>query len=183
MAKKIGAIVSLSIIGILILATIIMANISVDYKINCATPTSVWVQNKSAAELEALDNSNKIIGYINGASKENSLTALFNGTLGKKAKIVAESSVGKTIPTATGYYVRYRYENAQKLKYGDDVYKDSNNNEVTYQDLVFTVNNMEGTNMVKVYVVPNSAKSNVYTHYYNLEADFTDLYKFLSENY
>ena len=38
MAKKIGAIVSLSIIGVLILATIIMANVNVNYSIKCEKP-------------------------------------------------------------------------------------------------------------------------------------------------
>ena len=50
MAKKIGAIVSLSIIGILILATIIMANVNVDYSIDCAAPTQVWIQKGSETE-------------------------------------------------------------------------------------------------------------------------------------
>ena len=179
MAKKIGAIVSLSIIGILILATIIMANVNVDYSIDCAKPTSVWVlynSNDSNKERVASDkNAKTIVNFINNASKEKSLTALFNGNLNKEAKLVLESNAGKTVPTTTGFYVRYSYENQQKTK-------DNNGKVVAYDDLVFTVSDLEGANVVKVYVIPDSTNSMTYTHYYELEADFEKLYDFLVEN-
>lgn len=184
MAKKIGAIVSLSIIGVLILATIIMANVNVNYSINCATPTTVYVSYGSGAERDAQSNTNAIIEYINNASKEKSLTALFNGTLGKKATVVAVSSVGKDIPSNSGFYVRYHYENAQKLMEGKKEYTNSNGNVVYYEDLVFTVQNIEGISLVNVYVIPDAQSPKTYTHYYQLEADFEDLYNYLvSSNY
>ena len=182
MAKKIGAIVSISIIGILIIATIIMENVNVNYSINCANPTSVWVQYGSNTERNAQDKADEIVDYINNASKEKSLTALFNGTLGKKATVVAASSVGKTIPSNSGFNIRYRYENAQKLKVGKKDYKDSNDNVVYYEDLVFMVKDVDGTDVFNVYVIPDSQAPNTYTHYYELEADFGSLYDYLVEN-
>jgi len=181
MAKKIGAIVSLSIIGILILTTIIMANVNVNYSVNCAKPTYVSVSYGSNSERDAQANTNAIVEMIENASKEKSLTALFNGTLGKKAKVVAVSSVGKTLPSNNGFYVRYRYDNPQKLMEGKKEYKDSNGAVVYYDDLVFTVKDVAGTNIVNVYVIPDSANAKVYTHYYELEADFEGLYDFLVE--
>lgn len=181
MAKKIGAIVSLSIIGILILATIIMANINVDYGIKCSTPTTVYVSHNSETERDANNHTNKIVEYINNASNEKALTALFNGTLGKKAEVVAVSE--KSLPSNTGFYVRYRYENAQKLMSGKDAYKNSKGESVYYDDLVFTVNEAEGINVVKVYVIQDSASSNRYSYYYELEADFENLYNYLNENF
>lgn len=175
MAKKICAIVSLSVIGVLILATIIMANVKVDYGVRCANPTTVYVCYGSNAERDVKESKNEIVSLINNASKESSLTALFNGTLNKKAKVVTASSVGKSIPSTNGFYVRYRYENDQKLV-------DNNDKTVYYQDLVFEVNDLAGTNIVKVYVVPNSQNSSVYTHYYELEANFEALYDYLVEN-
>ena len=175
MAKKIGAVVSLSIIGILILATIIMANIKVDYSIKCETPTTVYVSYSSGTERDAQDYTDEIVKYISNASSENSLTALFNGTLGKKAEIFAVSE--KTIQNNTGFTVRYRYENPQKLMEGDKAYEDSNGENVYYDDLVFTVNDVEGISVVKVYVVLDSTNSSKYTYYYNLEADFEGFFK------
>ncbi len=182
MAKRIGAIVSLSIIGILILATIIMASVNVDYSINCAKPSTIYVSYGSNGERDVQSNANAIVEYIENASKEKSLTALFNGTLNKKANVVAESSVGKTLPQTQGFYVRFHYENAQKLMVGKKEYKDSNGSVVKYEDLVFTVNDLKGVNVFKVYVIPDSTNSQVYTHYYELEADFEGLYSFLVEN-
>ena len=92
MAKKIGAIVSLSIIGILILATIIMANVNVDYSIDCATPSNVWVlynSNDPNKERVAGDeNAKAIVDFINNASKEKSTSAM----PGKSRAMVALSS-------------------------------------------------------------------------------------------
>lgn len=182
MAKKIGAIVSLSIIGILILATIIMANVNVDYSIRCATPKTIYISYGANAERDAQDCTDEIVDFISNASKEKSLTALFNGNLGKKANIVAVSNVGKNLPENSGFYVRYRYEDKQKLKYGKEDYKDSNGEVVLYQDLVFEVKDIDGTGKINVYVIPDSTNSRVYTHYYELEADFGGLYDYLVEN-
>jgi len=174
MAKKIGAIVSLSIIGILILATIIMANVNVDYSIKCANPTYVYVSHSSKSEIDAGANKDAIVSLISNASKEKSLTALFNGNLNKKANLVTASSAGKTIPSTTDFYVRYSYENTQTAE-------DANGNKVSYEELVFTVNNTQGSSQVKVYLVPDATNAMTYTHYYDLEADFEDLYNYLVE--
>ena len=181
MAKKIGAIVSLSIIGILILATIIMANVTVDYSINCATPTEIWINYKSndPSRERICKNVSEIEEFFNNTSKDKALNALFNKTLNKEAEVVTESSAGKTIPTPAGFYVRYRYENPQKLMVGKKEYKDSNGNVVYYSDLVFTINDIDEESEVIVYVVPDATKSNTYTHYYKLDANLGGLYDYL----
>ena len=184
MAKKIGAIVSLSIIGILILATIIMANVNVDYSINCSNPANVYFCYGSSLERDTKENSATIVNYINNASKEKSLTALFNGNLNKKAKVVAASSVGKTLSyNSDTFYVRYHFENPQKLMEGKKEYKDVSGNAVYYEELIFTVANLEGSNVVNVYVIPDATQAKTYTYYYELEADFSELYTFLNEQY
>ena len=175
MAKKIGAIVSISIIGILIIATIIMANVNVNYGIKCNTPSSVWVQYGANTERDVQGHADEIVDFINNASKEKSLTALFNGTINKKPNVVTASSVGKTLPSNSGFYVRYRYENAQKMT-------DNTGKEVYYEDLVFTVKDGQGTTVVNVYVIPDAEQATTYTHYYEVEANFEALYDYLVEN-
>lgn len=178
MAKKIGAILSISIIGILIIATIIMANVNVKYNIDCATPTYVYVSYKSndpSKERDAKEKAGTIVNYINNASQEKALTALFNGTLNKEPSIVTVSNVGKTLPTNEGFFVRYRYENAQKLV-------DNNGKEVYYDDLVFEIKDVEGINVVNVYVIPDAANAKTYTHKYQVEADYAALYDYLVDN-
>ena len=182
MAKKIGAIVSLSIIGILILTTIIMANVNVNYSIRCATPTHVYVsQNSVDGVKDAKEHTNKIIELISNASKEKSLTALFNGTLNKKATVVKASSVGKNIESIDGFFVRYFYENPQKLMEGKNEYKDINGNAVYYDELVFEVKEVKGSSVVTVYVVQDATNASSYTYSYQLEADFGPLYTYLAD--
>lgn len=182
MAKKIGAIVSLSIIGILIIATIIMANVSIDYSINCAKPTDIRVMYGKTERVETEDV-DKIVSIISNASKEKSLTALFNGNLNKKAEIKVASSVGKTIPSSADYYVKYRYTNPQNLKDGNANYKDADGNTVTYESLLFTVDDNAENSVINVYVIQDNDKPNVYTYYYELDADFSELYNLLNNKY
>ena len=175
MAKKIGAIVSISIIGILIIATIIMANVNVNYGIKCNKPSSVWVQYGANIERDAQGHADEIVDFISNASKEKSLTALFNGTINKEPNVVTASSVGKTLPSNSGFYIRYRYENAQKMT-------DNTGKEVYYDDLVFTVKDVDGISVVNVYVIPDAEQATTYTHYYEVEANFEALYDYLVEN-
>ena len=184
MAKKIGAIVSVSIIGVLILATIIMASINVNYSINCAKPQAVYVAYKTLDQENSADiYTDEIIEYINNASKENSLTALFNGNLGKKATVNVKSSAGLTIQTTTGYFVRYHYTTKQNLMEGNSKFTDNKGNVVQYEDLVFVVKANAGSVKTTVYVIPEADEPDVYTHQYILEANFDDLYDFLAEKF
>ena len=175
MAKKIGAIVSLSLIGVLIIATIILANVKINYSINCENPTAVWVSYSNKAYNKVTDEqANKIIDYINNASKENTLSALFNGNLSKKAEISKAESSSKKPASNSGFYVEYAYNTPQKLMYGNKAHESG----ATYQRLLFTINNTNEVNEVSVYVFSTDT-TEYYSYYYTLEANFNDLYNYL----
>lgn len=187
MAKKVSAIVSLSIIGVLIVLTIILANVRYDYSIKCNNPNRILVEKASTArKVVDEDEYNQIKKYIDNASKEICISALFNGRLNQKAEIVSESATGKSLPTAEGFYVTYAYDAPQALKYGNKDYKDSDGNKYYYRELVFSVTQTDGEATIKVYVKPYYTTSgevsteNKYTKYYELKADFGDLYNYLS---
>lgn len=191
MAKKIGAITSLSIIGILIVLTIILANVNFNYNIKCANPYRIYVQKSSSSRVVVEDETiqNSIKNYINNASQEAYISALFNGRLNQKAEIVSDNTTGKDIPSTSNYYVTYVYNKPQTLQDGKKDYKDSNGNRYYYRELVFSVSATDGEATVKVYVIPyyNSddqvSVDNKYTKYYELKADFDGLYNYLVENY
>lgn len=187
MAKKVSAIVSLSIIGVLIVLTIILANVKYDYSIKCNTPDRIYVQTSSSSrKVVEGDEFKKIKGYIDNASKEVCISAMFNGRLNQKANIVSESESGITMPTAEGFYVTYAYDSAQVLKDGKKDYKNSEGNKYYYRELVFSVTETKGETTVRVYVKPYYTSSgevsteNKYTKYYELKADFGDLYSYLN---
>ena len=184
MAKKIGAVVSLTIIGILIVATIIMANININYSVPCATPNDIYVQmGSNTAERVADANVKKeIINYISTASQENALTALFNGNMNNYAKVVSGKK-GTISTNSSSFYVRYTYIKEQTLKEGDNKFVDEKGKSYTYEDLVFEISNIEGESQVKVYVISDDSNDRSYTHYYLVDADFGDLYSYLDNKF
>lgn len=189
MQKRIWAIVSLSIIGILIIATIIMANVDVNYKINCANPDIMWVQHASGNQVRVEgDEYDEILKYINNASKESSLTALFGGRINDTATVTSNGSTATSIPSTTNYYVIFEYNNPQKLMVGNDSYKDGDGNEYYYRELVFTVNPSEESGQVRVYIKPfynsngDAEIIETYTRYYTVTADFSGLYNYLQDS-
>ena len=173
MAKKIGAIVSLSIIGILIIATIVMANVSVNYGVVCATPNVVYVQYEKGALRNASNDKDEIVSYISNASQEKVLSALFNGELNKKATLTAKT--GKLSYNDSNFYVSYVYDEAQTLK-------DNDGKDVNYDELVFEIAETSET-QYKVYVITSSNANTTYSYYYTIDADFTNAYNFLVANY
>lgn len=189
MQKRIWAIVSLSIIGILIIATIIMANVDVNYKINCANPDIMWVQHASGNQVRVEgDEYDEILNYINNASKESSLTALFGGRINDTATVTSNGSTATSIPSTTNYYVIFEYNNPQKLMVGNDSYKDGDGNEYYYRELVFTVNPSDESGQVRVYIKPfynsngDAEIIETYTRYYTVTADFSGLYNYLQDS-
>lgn len=177
MAKKIGAIISLSLIGVLIIATIVMANIKLDYSINCNSPIHVYVNSSDTTTEEQT----KIVNLINEASKHNSLNALFNGSITKQATI--EQTGNKSLPTLSGYAVEYFYNQPQDLMLGNKKYTDKDGKTYTYERLIFDVTEQTGEAEYKVYVIPSAEDRNTYSHIYTVSADFTELYNFLSNNF
>ncbi len=190
MAKRITAIVSLSIIGILIIATIIMANVDVNHKINCNNPDSIYVQYSSNGIREVDDEIyDGILERINNASKESSLTALFSGTLSEKPAIVTNSTTSATtVPSTSDFYVSFVYNNPQKLMDGNNEYKDADGNSVYYKELIFSVNSTDDMQEVRVYIIPyynadgDFNTNNSYYRYYLLNANFADLFNYLVDN-
>lgn len=196
MAKKITAIVSLSIIGILILATIIMANVDVNHKINCADPNYIYVQYGSGTSQYISgddDIYSEILDRINNASKESSLNALFAGTINDTPQVVTRSTTGSgynPYSNSSAFYITFNYNDAQKVKVGNKDYVDSSNENYYYKALVFEVTANEGMQTVKVYIIPYyqngtttpNLDSNNYYRYYELTADFSDLYSYLNDN-
>ena len=186
MAKKIGAIISLSIIGILILVTVIMSNVYVNH----AEPDKIYVQYSSNHERVVEDNHcDKIVSMINNSSKESSLTALFNSTINDKPVIVNNSTKVSSIPSTSDFYVTFVYNNPQKLMNGNKEFKDENGKPYYYYALTFTVSNVDEIGEVKVYISPyyeadgETARNDfdVYNKYYRVTANFSDIYDYLVE--
>ena len=156
MAKKVIAIVSLVIVGLLIGATIVMANVKVDYGVECAAPDLIRVLKSGESSGNGpKDNAQgkEIQNLISNASKQSSLTALFNGSLFEHAQVVTDKSTPSSINKKSGcYYVQYCYNNAQQLKENGKNYKE-NGKTYLYKELWFEVASGE-QETATVYIIP-----------------------------
>lgn len=169
MAKKIGAIITLVLIGLVVTATIIMANIKVSHNINYNKPTSVWVSynNGAHAEVKNEEQVNKILNYMDEATEESFLNALLNKTLKEKPQAKKYRSTTSNIPSNSKFYLIFHYDNMQKLEGVDNVY---------YSELVFTVS--DTAEEAKVYVSEDGSMT--YKYYYVLNVNYSEIYNYLT---
>ena len=180
MAKKIGAIISLIVIGIVIFMAIVMANIDVHYSIECVKPDKIWVETSNDEHFASEAQINKIVELINNASKQNALTALFDGDLDKKAELVSSKA---TLGNPKNFYVKYCYNTEQDLMVEGSEYEDADGNVVKFKELIFAVTDTKGEAEFKVYVLPSSEEREYYSYYYNLDANFEELFNYLTAEF
>ena len=179
-AKKIGTIVTVSIIGALILATIIMTFVPYSFKMDIATPDRITVYdysgNKSASgtfsKSDKKDIYNNILDKFDKAFEQSVLNAMFNGDLGKKAELKTRST--QSVSVKTGNYLKFGYDNAQKYKV--------NGGEYSYNQIIIDISYTEGEfQTVKAYIVDSTNPFENYSkHYYEVEANFTELANYIS---
>jgi len=173
MAKKIGAIFSLLLVGALVVATIILANIKVDNNINYRKPNEIWVTYNSQHQ-KLVDNkadADKIVKLIDIAAEDRMLNAMFDKRLEEKAELKHyKNSSGTDVPRNGDFYVIFKYNNQQKVV--------SNGIAYYYTELVFTVKDTDGEVLTKVYLTEGNM---VYARHYELNVDYSDVYNFLME--
>lgn len=179
-AKKVGTIITVSIIGALILATIIMTFVPYSFKMNIATPDRITVYdysgNKSASGTFSLtekkDIYDELISRFDTAFEQSVLNAMFNGDLGKKAELKTRST--QAVSVKTGNYLKFGYDNAQKYKL--------NGIEYSYTQIIIDISYTEGEfKTIKAYIVDSTNMYDNYSkHYYEVEANFTELANYIT---
>ena len=147
MAKKIGAIVSLIGIGIVIFMAIMMASIDVKYSIECVKPDRIYVETSNNEYFASQEQIDKIVELVNEASKQNALTALFDGELGKKAELVSSKAI---LGNPTNFFVKYCYNTKQDLMVDGKAFKNADGKVVTFNELIFTVTDVVGKLIVSL---------------------------------
>ena len=174
MAKKIGAVASLLLVGLLVVATIIMANIKVDNNIDYKNPDEVWVTYNSNTQSQITNQKhvNEIVKLLDKATQDNFLNAMFEGTLKEKAELKHyKNSSGTDVPRNKDFYVIFNYDNQQKVE--------SKGVSYYYTQLVFTVKDTDGEVKTNVYLTEGTM---VYARYYELNVDYSEVYNFLTQN-
>jgi methionine salvage enolase-phosphatase E1 len=170
MVKKITAIVSLSLILMVIAATIVLINIHVNHNIQYNNPKEIWVTFDGGPQIQVTEQEDvdKILKIMKKETSENMLSAIFNKSVNEKPELVNYKDSSVSIPETNGFYVIFNYENPQLLE--GDVY---------YTNLIFTVEQKSGEKEVKVYISEDGSMN--YRKYYQLTVDYSDIYNLLED--
>lgn len=178
--KKMGAIISLSLIGALIITTITLALIPFNYMMNISTPDiiSVYKDGTKTTYLKDVESEkfDEFFELFTKGFKVNIMSAIFNGNF-KKSELVIGQTRSESLNSGTK--LMFEYNTPQVLKDGNDNY---NNGEVTYEYLVFEISETDDMILQKCYIANTDVISNYvsYKNYYETLCNFSELYNFIN---
>lgn len=169
MKSKLWLIISLSLAGVLVLSTILLAVMSKSYKPELLQqPNTISVANQTgngfywtglAYEGQDEENYNEIMSKFSSSFEQSILASMLNGNLNAEITISYSSS----LPAKDGYRVTLFYPTTT-LKLNGEAYKPSGS-EITFQELSFDVKDGFGFNSVDLYAKVTSGSS---TGYYKI---------------
>lgn len=181
--KKVFTIVSLSIIGALILATIIMACIPVGSNPKFGDPYAITVySNKYESGISKKDYDKQgetsaeytnLLKKLKQAPSQKALVALFNGTISQNVK------VNKLDATTTPSKSNNETTTAKfELKYGEEqTVKFDSATSVTYNSMLYEITQDAGRVQTTVYLLNTSGRAGYTLTYYG---NFDGLFNYIN---
>lgn len=177
--KKVLTIVSLSVVGVLLLTTIILACITVGGVPAYATPTGVVVYQheilgKDIHRFNADESASKITSTMKKGVEQKLLPAIFEGTL---------HNMKVTTSASRSYVQRDNSEDSVvkfEFKYNEKQTMTVNGTKIEYSSLIFEVKDSKTRDTMKVYAIePESSGSSGSVPYFttiDVEGSFSSLY-------
>ena len=183
--KKVITILSLSLIGALILATIIMACVPVCNNPNFATPDGITIYSSKlpvkSRDYEKEDEAfQEIMARLKKAPKQQALSALFNGTISQDVDLVKLSStehytsITNSDDAVVKFKITYTSANKQTLKY--------EGKEFSYDSMLYIINQDAGRVQTTVYLLASGEANYALNYYGNFDEVFNYVSSLISEN-
>lgn len=184
--KKILTIVALSLVGLLVVTTIVLGFIPSNFaQVSVTEAVSLTYHNGSAHQIyykgedEEFDD---LVELFEEQSKQSVLKSLFTGAYSNDADVVNETT-SMTSKLTSGQWLVYRFDNAQTLyidgeKYEDDTLGEENT--VEYKKLALSVTETDGLQLVTMYIF-DSKDATVSTHTVKVYADLTATISYINE--
>ena len=175
-AKKVGLIITISVVCALIAATLAMTFIPYSFLMDVNNPDviTVYYNSKSGTftQTDSKDVYNNIINKLEKSFEQSALSALFNGDLGEKATLKSSST---TLSLTSGSYVKYSYTTPQSFTY--------NNNQYKYKSLIFKLASSadEFETTTAYLILENESNENYSRYQYTIQANYAGLLDYLSE--
>ena len=177
--KKVLTIVSLSIVGALLLATIILACIPVGSLPKFADPIGVTIYSNELGvkKVDEDDKASNITSKMQSAVKQRCLSAIFNGTLKNMSIKTMESTI--YVPRSNSETTKAKFE----YKYAGKQTMAVNGVKFEYSSLLFEVNENDARDTMKIYVIKDdkTGDSVVYSHLISVDGNYSELFVYINE--
>lgn len=177
--KKILTIVALSLVGLLVVTTIVLGFIPSNFaqvSVDNSHKAEVYVNNKYKTyyDYENSDVMDKLKDLFDEQSKQSVLKSLFTGAYSNDPEVINETTNMSTKLTS-GNWIIYYFEEAQILYINGKEYEDktqSTTTTVTFEKLALSVTETDGMELVTMYIFDTD--NNTATHTLKVYADLTD---------
>lgn len=188
MKRKLGIIITLSVVGVLVVTTILLSILNKNYKPEFdSTPYEVVISNETDSGFYyggtaysdiQKENFEKIVDLFNSSFKQSILASMLNGNLNAEVEIEYE---GTTVPTASGYKVELKYPETLLKKDGVAYQQATSDPERQFTSIIFYVTEGSGYDTLSMYAKVQLTSTTI--GYYQIDslANTSALYTFLSE--
>lgn len=187
MKKKLGIIITVSVVGILVLSTIILSVVSKNYKPEFETTAiEIKVTNTDGDEYfggkaysnEQKENYEEFLSIFDSAFKQSILASMFSGKMNNQIEI---DYTGTSEPTSSTYKVELRFVSTL-LKLDGQAYKlTSSDTEKYFTSIIFFVDEVSGYNAFEIYAKVQIDEDSIGYYKITTLANQYQMYNFLTE--
>ena len=177
-------IVALSLIGLLAVATIVLACIQYNYNtLQLSKVEYITIYNNGDAKTlfgdveEEKGDFDKLISLYKKSQKQNLLNALFQGNVNNEVKVDRSPTTNLSTTVKNAVAIQFYFNEEQKIMVDGEAYT-YNNNEVTYRYATIVLSNNSNVEEFTLYFSNNVTSS---TTVYSITglAHFADLYQYV----
>ncbi len=184
--KKALTISALCFIAAIVITTIVLGFVNTNFaqfSVEQSVSVEVWKNNKNQLFYKDTntDEFNEIVNLYNKESKISILTALFTGAYSVDANIENENT-SMTNKITSGYWLVFKYDEAQTLKLDGENYKDktsTSTDPIKFTKIYLQVTNTEGMSLVNAYVC-DSTTTTTAKYTMSIYANQTALYNHIT---
>lgn len=186
--KKALTIVALSLVGILVITTIVLGFVTTSFEqVTISDAISVTVHKGTSTQIYYKDTDsddyNKFVEMYNKQSKQSILKSLFTGAFSEKAEVINETTNNFSSKLTSGYWLIYNFDNEQILKIDGKEYVDktqTTTTQVTYKKLAIYVVDTEDMDLVTMYIFDSKSSTSA-THTIKVYADLSETYNYIND--
>lgn len=188
MKRKLGIIIALSVVGVLVLTTILLSVFSKNYKPEFDNaPNQVVISNAqgsgfyyggTAYEGAQKENFEKIVNMFDNSFKQSILASMLNGNLSNEVEI---EYYGASVPSQNGYRVEFKFAETLLKKDGVAFKQASSDPERHFTALIFFVSEGSGYAELDMYAKVQLTSTTIGYYQISTLSNTAELHEFLTE--